>query len=232
MKSVFSRPFSAAGPPQDHSEPNRRFVLKGLLLVGAATMLKPTELLAVQDPAAAWRRMVCDLANTVCSGPVAQRIGSLVWGATAYWTQSSTQLHDSYRAAFFLDVAIQPYSTIYGSRYLEFDRYPFYDSHQPCRRIKDVNEMELRRFLNPEEQKIYNCVVSPCSERRALEYACQLDDFKQTARAYRTDPDAWEHLYVRNVTDGQKSYYAHAVKPRTSNGQQGVKQVFLSPNSL
>ena len=116
MKSVFSRPFSAAGPPQDHSEPNRRFVLKGLLLVGAATMLKPTELLAVQDPAAAWRRMVCDLANTVCAGPVAQRINSLVWGATAYWTQSSSQLHDSSRAAFFLDVAIQPYSTIYGSR--------------------------------------------------------------------------------------------------------------------
>jgi hypothetical protein len=233
MKSVFSQSFGAAeAVAKKDINPNRRSILKGVLLVTAVSLLKPTELLALQGNALdVWRRQLCDFASAVCPGASAY-ISDRIWRAAAYWGSGSGDFHQSFAATYVLDLRIQPYSTVNGSRYFEFDRYPFYDSHSPCRRIKDVNEIELKRFLHHEEQKFYGGVVSPCSERRHLETQCELDDFNRTAQAYKTDPKAWEHAYVRNVTDGQKSYYAHAVKPRTSNQQQGEKQVFLSPDSV
>jgi len=233
MKSVFSQSFGATEAVATKDlDFNRRSILKGVLLVTAASLLKPTELLALQSNGLdAWRRQLCDFASSICPG-VSAYISDQIWRATGYWAPGSGDIHQTNVASYFLDLRIQPYTTISGGRYFEFDRYPFYDSHSPCRRIKDVNEMELRRFLHVEERKIYGTVVSPCSERRRLEYQCEQDDFNRTAKAYGSDPAAWEHLYVRNVTDGKKSYYAHAVKPRTNSQQQGVKQVFLSADSV
>ena len=233
MKSVFSQSFRAVeAAAKKDSNLNRRSILKGVVLVTAASLLKPTQLLALQSSGLdAWRRLVCDFASALCPGASAY-ISDRVWRANGYWSPGSGDIHQTYIASYFLDLRIQPYTTVNDGRYFEFDRYPFYDSHSPCRRIKDVNEMELRRFLNAGERTFYGGVVSPCSERRPLEYQCEKENFNRTAREYKTDPNAWEHLYLRNVTDGKKSYFAHAVKPRASNQSQDLKQVFLSPDSV
>jgi hypothetical protein len=231
MKNLFTSTLSDGpvnGPQQFIS---RRLVLKGLGVLTAVCAFRPQLLLADQFSGLyGWRQLLGEFVTQVCPAPTASRFQSLILNAQAYSAPVATDFHHYYSQPIILDLRISPQLTVNGGRYFEFDRYPFYDSNQPCRRTKDVNDIELRRFLNAGEVEFYGGVVSPCSERR-LATQCDLNDFQRTAQYYRTDPAGWEPLYVRNVTDGRRSYLAHAAKPRVGN-RQALKQVFLSPNSL
>jgi hypothetical protein len=241
MKTLFSQPFSELDISVITRQTiSRRTLVKGLGILTIASVLEPGKLFAApryNREVEAWIASVKDLASSICDNSVAEQVHELLSNADAYVTPATNDFHQSFSAPFFLDLRIAPVATSSGQRFFEFDQYPFYDSHRPCRRTKDVNEIELRRFLDRGEIEFYGGVVSPCSERRQLTSQCEREDFTRTAEYYDADPDEFEHLYTRNVTDGNKSYLAHAAKPRAvrstpTQRRRALKQVFLSPDSL
>jgi hypothetical protein len=134
---------------------------------------------------------------------------------------------------------ILPLVTIGGARYFQFDRVPYFDTHVPCRANKDINDIELTRFL-AEAEHYGGVILSPCGDRKPMRFRHEQEDFERTARNYHvrdgyyTDASHWHHSYVRPATvDGKKTILVHAVEPRRDGPMAGApKQVFLSKDSF
>lgn len=210
---------------------SRRFFIGGITVAAIIATAKPKGVFASENYAAEdWRRSVNSLVNSICYEP--QRISNVVNRATVYTTPYGNSFHESFSPNYVLNIRVQPEETITG-RIFEFDRFPFYDSRNPCRRTKDLNSLEIWRLTQPGEIQWHGGVLSPCSERR-IANKFELEDFSRTANHYRTNPEDWDHVYTRNVTDGRKSYLAHAVSSRTTRTQSGrpAKNLLVSPYDL
>ena len=209
----------------------RRSILMGLGLVAGAMLVKPVRAL----PGLAyggWQESVCDLVDYICPQPAAGRIRDAIYRAGTSYVTPSADFHSSFSSRQIINAQVYPEAT-YGDRYFEFERLPYYDSRNPCRRTKDLNILEIERILNEDERELYGGVVSPCSERRQLaSCGCEWDVYRETAASYDEDPDAWEPLYTRNFTDGKQSYLGFAVKARTNVQGQPLRQLLISPDSV
>lgn len=211
---------------------SRRNILMGIGLFTGAMLVKPAQALAGLADGGRWKESVCDLVDYICPPPAAGRIREAIYQAGTSYVTPASDFHGSFSSRQAINAQVYPEAT-YGSRYFEFERLPYYDSRNPCRRTKDLNLLEIARILSPGERKFYGGVVSPCSERRPLvSCGCEWDVYRETAASYEEDPDAWEPVYTRNFTDGKKSYLGFAVKARTNVQGQPLRQLLLSPDSV
>lgn len=211
---------------------SRRSFLAGVGLVACATIVKPVHALPGFAYGDDWKESVCDLVGSICPEPVAGRIREAIYRAEVSYVTPSADFHSSFSSPRIINAQIRPEAT-YGSRFFEFERLPFYDSRNPCRRSKDLNLLEIERILNEGEREQYGGVVSPCSERRPLaSCGCEWDTYLKTAESYEEDPDEWDPLYTRNFTDGKESYLGFAVRARTNVEGRPSRQLFLSPDSV
>jgi hypothetical protein len=139
--------------------------------------------------------------------------------------------HGQFSSPYAFAEQLQPCTSRYGNTTFEVAGLPYFDSQSPCRRTKDLNEIEIERLLEPREIAYYGCVLAPCSERRAPTRDDR-DLFARTAREYRADPAAYNLDYVRNVSDGRSDHrqlYAHGATGRVNNPDGSPrKNLFLS----
>ncbi|HEX8129635.1 MAG TPA: hypothetical protein VF527_11090 [Pyrinomonadaceae bacterium] len=212
---------------------SRRNFLVGMGLVTGTVLIKPaTALHGFAYNGGSWKESVCKLVDYICPQLTAGHIREAIYRADSYHAAPSADYHGSFSSRQIINAQVYPKVT-HGGRYFEFSRLPYYDSHNPCRRTKDLNVLEIERILNDGEREYYGGVVSPCSERRQLaSCGCERDAYDKTVTYYKEDPKAWEPLYVRNFTDGRRSYLGFAVKPRTNAYGQPLKQLLLSPDSV
>jgi hypothetical protein len=211
---------------------SRRNFLIGMGLVAGAIIVKPVYALPGFAYDGGWKESVCNLVDYICPQPAARRIREAIYQAGTSYVTPSADFHGSFSSRQIISAQIYPEAT-YGDRYFELASLPYYDSHNPCRRTKDLNVLEIARILNEGEQKYYGGVVSPCSERRQLaSCGCERDVYNKTVAYYEEDPEAWEPVYTRNFTDGKESYLGFAVKPRANAQGQLLKQLLLSPDSV
>lgn len=164
--------------------------------------------------------------------PAAGRIREAIYRAGTSYVAPPADFHSRFSSRQIINAQVYPEAT-YGDRYFEFDRLPYYDSRNPCRRTKDLNVIEIERILNGEEREHYGGVVSPCSERRQIaSCGCEWDTYRETAASYDEDPDAWEPVYTRNFTDGGQSYLGFAVRARSNDRGRPPTLLLLSPDSV
>lgn len=215
-----------------HGAVSRRSFLMGMGVVAGSMIVKPVQALPGLAYSGGWKERVCDLADYVCPQPAAERIREAIYRAETSYVTPAADFHGSFASRQIIDAHVYPEAT-YGSRYFEFERLPYYDSRNPCRRSKDLNLIEIERILNQGEREFYGGVVSPCSERRPVaSCGCERDTYRETAASYEEDPNAWEPVYARNFTDGRRSYLGFAVKARTGGQSRPPRQLFLSPESV
>jgi hypothetical protein len=212
---------------------SRRSFLMGMGLVAGAMLVKPVSALpGLAYDGGHWKETVCRLVDYVCPEPAAARIRDAIYRADTYYAEPSTDFHSSFSSRQIINAQVYPEATR-GGRYFEFERLPYYDSRNPCRRTKDLNVLEIERILNGDEQERYGGVVSPCSERRQLaSCGCERNVYNKTLAYYSKDSEVWEPVYTRNFTDGSRSYLGFAIKPRTSAQSQLPTQLLLSPDSV
>lgn len=208
---------------------SRRFFFFGMAAATAVlATAKPQSVLASTDYGAEeWKRTVKTLVSCICVQP--QRIIQVVSNASHSYASYGNTFHERFSPFYALYFQVSPERTI-TDRYFEFDRFPFYDSKNPCRRTKDLNSIEILTLTSQSEVDWYGGVMSPCSERRVAD-STELDDFRRTAHVYKTDHRDWNHVYTRNVTNGKKSYLAHAASSRSTTTASGepTKTLFVSP---
>lgn len=212
---------------------SRRRFLMGAGLAAGVMLVEPARALpGFAYEGDGWKETVCSLVDHVCPEPAAERIREAIQQAETYSVTPASDFHGSFSSGRVINARVSPEAT-YGNRFFEFSRLPYYDSRKPCRRAKDLNMMEIERILNLEEQEYYGGVVSPCSERRQLaSCGCERNVYQKTLADYEDDPGAWEPLYVRNFTDGARSFLGFAVRSRANDGGGRVRQLLLSPDSV
>lgn len=211
---------------------SRRSFLVGAGLAASVLLVKPVRALpGLAYNADSWKQSVCALVDQICLESAAERIREAIDEAEVYYVKPTSDFHGSFSSRQRLNLQVSPEAT-YGERYFEFASLPYYDSRNPCRRAKDLNALEIARILNGDERERYDGVVSPCSERRQLAACgCERNVYQKTLDFYEEESAAWEPLYVRNFTDGRRSYLGFAVTSLTNEEEQ-FRELFLSPDSV
>lgn len=183
------------------------------------------------DPRIAlWRLRVQNFARAVLPRDWANYyVSSIEYAGVEVW--SYRHFHGQFSSPYAFSEQLQPCTSRYGHTVFEVAGLPYFDSERPCRRSKDLNEIEIVRLTDPKEVAYYGCVLAPCSERRPPTSNDQAL-FARTVREYNGDPRAYNLDYVRNVSDGRADHpqlYAYGATGRVNNPNGSPrKNLFLS----
>lgn len=212
--------------------PSRRGFIKAAGVFAAALAVTPKLALAnASYEAAEWRQLVINLVYAIGDQSFAQRTANSIRGCSIYPAPTPADFHEQFSARSILSLRVYP--QMVGERYFEIDRWPFFDTENPCRRCKDLNVREISQIVLPDEIKTFGAVVSPCGYREPPDTAYS-DHFRRAAEDYDTDPREWNWEYSRPFNNGQQSFLGHGVSHRTSRDSSGRphKALLLSSEDI
>jgi len=212
--------------------PSRRGFIKAAGVFAAALAVAPKVALAnASYESTEWKQLVINLVYAVGDQRFAQRTADSIRSCSLYSAPTPTNFHEQFSANLILGLRVYPERV--GERYFEIDRFPFFDTENPCRRYKDLNVREIRQIVTPDEIDTFGTVVSPCNQRQAPDMA-YYDHFRRAAEDYDSDPREWNWEYSRPFNNGKKSFLAHGVSHRTSRDSSGRphKALLLSSEDI
>ena len=210
----------------------RRSFMKSLFVAGVTVTLYPSISLADSYESETWKGHISDLVKAICPPSTANWMCSAITQSRVAQAPSPADFHSYFSAPLILvDARISP-AQVVCSRFFEIDRFPFFDTQNPCKRIKDLNAHEIRRISYNQEIERFGCVVSPCSER----FKPEKDDypaFYRTVAAYNGDPNDFELNYKRSFNHGRPSW-GYGVTKKGSTGANGkpLKDLLLSSEDI
>lgn len=199
----------------------RRTFLKSAGAFSGMLFFEP--MLALGDgfaPSEVWKQTVTNFVLRVLPNQTGQSINAVIMRSSVSQSPGARTFHDYYGPRLVIEAQLMPASTSDG-RFFELDRVPLYDSHNPCRRIKELNRVEILTITDPRIVAIYDTIVSPCSERRPPQHGGEYNNFCRTASEYGVRPETVTREYTRNFTDGKKSYLGHGVSFPSNLDPQG-----------
>jgi len=172
------------------------------------------------------------LVSLTCNPADARRINRQISNAPTYWTSPGRTFHEAFASKIRIDTRVFPTEAL-SDRYFEIDSgLPLFDSENPCRRIKDMNSVELWHFTHPDVVDDFG-VLSPCNERLQATTRDR-EIFRETAKFYDTDPESWNYQYKRPVSNGKRNTMAHVVTSKTDRSLSGqpANTVLITPYDL
>lgn len=201
----------------------RRQILKLLSLASVGLALDPLLLMKeaksnpvapqwVQAAAQLLKELIKYLVRYILPSVVAGYVVEKVMRAEAKVVPRPANFHEKFSPTVKLDAGVQPVATKFNNgSFFDVDGFARLDNANPLRPIKDLNERELRRIVDPSDVRYYGCVPFPCSERRVPTEKDDLGLFRKTVEGYKLNPDYLALEYVRSFSNGASSFLGYGV---------------------